>query len=33
MLDSTGKPLNKSFAFDENPDHFIQWLERKTIDK
>ena len=33
MLDSNGKPLNKSFAFDENPDHFIQWLERKTIDK
>ena len=33
MLDSQGKPLNKSFAFDENPDHFIQWLERKNIDK
>ena len=29
MLDNTGKPLNKSFAFDENPDNFVNWLERK----
>lgn len=33
MLDNKGKPLNKSFAFDENPDHFIQWLERENIRK
>lgn len=29
MLDNTGKPLNKSFVFDENPDNFVNWLERK----
>lgn len=33
MLDNKGKPLNKSFAFDENPNHFIQWLERENIRK
>ncbi len=27
MLDNTGKPLNKAFTFDENPDNFIKWLE------
>lgn len=30
MLDSEGKPLNSSFSFDENPDNFIRWLERKN---
>lgn len=29
MLDNNGKPLNKSFAFDENPANFVKWLERK----
>ena len=26
MLDTEGKPLNSSYAFDENPSHFIEWL-------
>lgn len=26
MLDTEGKPLNSSYAFDENPAHFIEWL-------
>jgi len=30
MLDNEGKPLNSSFSFDENPDNFISWLERKN---
>ncbi|MDD3195673.1 MAG: cytochrome c biogenesis protein CcdA [Paludibacter sp.] len=30
MLDNEGKPLNSSFSFDENPDNFIRWLERKN---
>jgi thiol:disulfide interchange protein len=30
MLDNQGKPLNNSFSFDENPDNFIRWLERKN---
>jgi thiol:disulfide interchange protein len=29
MLDNAGKPLNKSFSFDENPINFVNWLERK----
>ena len=29
MLDNNGKPLNKAFAFDENPANFVKWLERK----
>lgn len=30
MLDNEGMPLNNSFSFDENPDNFIRWLERKN---
>lgn len=30
MLDNEAKPLNSSFSFDENPDNFIRWLERKN---
>lgn len=26
MLNAEGKPLNSSYAFDENPAHFIEWL-------
>lgn len=29
LLDNNGKPLNKAFAFDENPANFVKWLERK----
>ncbi|MHB9056145.1 MAG: protein-disulfide reductase DsbD family protein [Paludibacteraceae bacterium] len=29
ILDHDGKPLSKSYAFDENPAHFVKWLERK----
>ena len=29
MLDNQGNPMSKSFAFDENPDNFVNWLERK----
>ncbi|MDD2284835.1 MAG: cytochrome c biogenesis protein CcdA [Paludibacter sp.] len=29
MLDNNGLPLNSPFTFDENPDNFIRWLERK----
>lgn len=29
MLDNNGKPLNKPFTFDENPESFIKWLKRK----
>jgi len=29
MLDNNGKPLNKAFTFDENPEHFVKWLKRK----
>ncbi len=29
MLDNAGMPMNNSFSFDENPDNFIRWLERK----
>ena len=28
MLDNEGKPLNASYAFDENPAHFIEWLKK-----
>ena len=28
MLDNEGKPLNSSYAFDENPAHFIEWLKK-----
>ena len=28
MLDNEGKPLNASYAFDENPSHFIEWLKK-----
>lgn len=30
MLDNQGKPLNKPFTFDENPQNFIEWLEKGT---
>lgn len=30
MLNNEGMPLNNSFSFDENPDNFIRWLERKN---
>lgn len=26
LLDNEGMPLNKSYSFDENKDHFIQFL-------
>ncbi len=29
MLDNEGNPLNKSYAFDENPANFVNWLKRK----
>ena len=29
MLDNSGKPLNKSFTFDENPENFVNWLKAK----
>ena len=29
ILDNDGKPLNRSFAFDENPQHFLDWLRLK----
>lgn len=29
MLDNEGKPLNKAYAFDEKPENFVKWLERK----
>lgn len=29
ILDTEGKPLSKSYAFDEDPDNFVKWLERK----
>jgi thiol:disulfide interchange protein DsbD len=29
MLDNSGKPLNKSFTFDENPENFVNWLNAK----
>lgn len=29
MLDADGMPLNSPYTFDENPDHFIEWLERR----
>lgn len=29
MLDNNGKPMNKSFAFDDNPTNFVVWLTRK----
>lgn len=28
ILDNKGNPLNKSFGFDENPENFIQWIEK-----
>lgn len=28
MLDNEGKPLNASYAFDENPAHFVEWLKK-----
>lgn len=28
MLDNTGKPLNKSYSFDENPVNFVKWLKQ-----
>ncbi len=27
LLDNEGKPLNKAFAFDENPANFVKWLK------
>jgi thiol:disulfide interchange protein len=29
MLDNNGKPLNRSYAFDESPADFVKWLKRK----
>lgn len=29
MLNPQGIPINSSFTFDENPENFIQWLERE----
>ena len=29
ILDNEGKPMSKSFAFDENPDNYVKWLERR----
>jgi thiol:disulfide interchange protein DsbD len=29
MLDNAGKPLNKAYSFDENPEHFVNWLNKK----
>ncbi len=29
MLDNSGKPLNKSYSFDENPANFVKWLKSK----
>jgi thiol:disulfide interchange protein len=29
MLDKNGMPINKSYSFDENPDNFIRWLEKR----
>lgn len=29
ILDHDGKPLSKSYTFDENPAHFVKWLERE----
>jgi thiol:disulfide interchange protein len=29
MLNNEGKPLNKSYTFDENPANFVKWLNRK----
>lgn len=29
MLDNNGKPLNKSYSFDEKPANFVKWLKRK----
>ena len=28
MLNNEGKPLNKPFTFDENPAHFVNWLNK-----
>ena len=28
VLNNEGKPLNKSFSFDEDADNFIAWLEK-----
>lgn len=29
MLDNKGKPMTKSYTFDENPSNFVKWLKRK----
>jgi thiol:disulfide interchange protein DsbD len=29
ILDSNGKPLNRSYAFDEDPQRFLDWLNLK----
>ena len=29
LLDSDGKPLNRSFAFDDSPQRFLDWLNLK----
>lgn len=29
MLDNKAKPMNKPYTFDENPENFVKWLERK----
>ena len=28
ILDNAGKPLNKSYSFDQNPASFVKWLKR-----
>lgn len=29
MLDNAGKPLNKSYSFDEDPQNFVKWLNKE----
>lgn len=29
MIDGNGKPLSKSYAFDEDPKKFVKWLENR----
>jgi thiol:disulfide interchange protein DsbD len=31
MLDNEGRPINKSFTFDENPANFVKWLKIKKF--
>lgn len=29
MVDNSGMPMNKAYAFDENPENFLNWLNKK----